>query len=144
MPRRLRLPTREVGAIELYLIYQYGEAWEPEWLNLQGLMDLPCVSKEDMDHALHGYTQPLVSQLGPSPKGKLLLLPQASRECAQRGTCVLYDRTTCQLLHRKLPWCFQPAGIGTHDDSFSGTSAELAAEVVKLWREGAYVLVVRE
>ena len=124
------------GTLELYLIYQYGDKWEPEWSALQGAgLDLPVVSKETMDHALRGWTKPLVSQLGPPPKGKLIQLPQAARQCSQRGKCPMYDRKSCGLMLRDMPWCYEPEGI---------QPGGMAAEIVKLWRDEVYVVVVAE
>jgi hypothetical protein len=125
------------GSLELYLIYQYGDKWEEEWAALQGAveLDLPVVSKETMDHALRGWTKPLVSQLGPPPQGKLLQLPKPARQCQHRKTCPLYDSKACGLMHRDMPWCFEPEGI--HPGG-------LAAEIVKLWRDEVYVVVVTE
>lgn len=135
MPRRLRLPQSEVGPLDLYLIHQYGEAWEETWRPMQGVLDLPSISKADMDHALHGWTRPLVDQLGPPPRGKLLQLPLAARACASKTTCVTYSAATCDLLNKRMPWCFQPATLEPLD---------LTSEVIRLWREGVYVLVVRQ
>lgn len=135
MPRRLQIPSREMNTIQLYLIYQYGDVWEEEWRPLQGVMDLPSVTKEVMDQALTGWTKPLVNSLGPPPKGKLLQMPRTARHCQHEKTCPLFDANTCSPLKKKMPWCFEPAGI---------EPGILAAEVVKLWRSEVYVVVVRE
>jgi len=124
------------GTLELYLIYEYGGKWEPEWVALQATgLDLPRVTKETMDHALIGWTKPLVNQLGPPPKGKLLQLPKEARECQQRATCPMYDPKTCGLMNKNMPWCFEPEGV---------KPGELAAEIVKFWRDEVYVVVVAE
>lgn len=135
MPRRLQLPSPEMGTLQLYLIYCYGDAWEEEWLPMQGVLDLPSVSKDVMDHALRGWTRPLVDSLGPPPKGKLLLLPRSARTCANKGTCPSFDAKQCGLLLKKMPWCFESEGLEPR---------LLVAEVIKLWREEVYVVVVRE
>lgn len=135
MPRRLQIPSKEMGTIQLYLIYSYSDVWEEEWRGLQGVMDLPSVTKEVMDHALIGWTKPLVDQLGPPPKGKLLLMPRTARHCAHEKTCSLFDRKNCSPFEKKMPWCFEPAGLDP---------LALSAEVVKLWRSEVYVVVVRE
>lgn len=124
-----------MGRVELYLIYDEGGTWEAEWRDLQGKLALPTLSKEDMDHALHGWTRPLVDQIGPPPQGMLLQLPRAARRCAHEKTCPLYDRKHCDIQHKKMPWCFEPAGI---------EAGRLAAEVIKLWRSEVYVLLVKE
>jgi len=125
-----------MGTLELYLIYDEGGIWELEWRELQGVpLDLPEVSKEDMDHALHGWTRPLVDGLGPPPKGMLLKLPKTARLCAHEQTCPFYDKRRCGLFLSKLPWCFEAAGL---------EAPKLVAEVIKLWRQEVYVVVVRE
>lgn len=138
MPRSLQIPSLEMGIIHLYLIYSYADVWEEEWRDLQGsapLLDLPEVDKSVMDDALIGWTKPLVNRLGPPPKGKLLKLPKGSRTCANRSSCPLYDKTTCGVLLKRMPWCFEPDGI---------KPGPLAAEIVKLWRDEVYVVVVKE
>lgn len=124
-----------MGPLELYLIYDEGGIWEAEWRELQGVMELPAVTKEVMDHALHGWTRPLVDGLGPPPEGMLRLLPKAARHCEHERTCPFFDRRRCGLLLSKMPWCFEPAGFG---------APKLVAEVVKFWRSEVYVLLVRE
>lgn len=138
MPRRLKIVAPEMGGdLELYLIYSYNGVWESEWVDLQADpgVDLPVVSKEVMDHALIGWTRPLVQALGPAPDGKLRLLPVAARRCANEATCSLFDNKRCGLLLSKMPWCYEPDGL---------KDKRLAADVVKLWREQVYVVVVNE
>jgi hypothetical protein len=137
VPRRLRLPSVEMVSIDLYLIYEYSGVWEEEWRPIQGVLDLPSVTKEDMDHALHGWTRPLVGQLGPPPDGRLLLLPRTARQCGNRNTCPMFDRKDCKLQAKKMPWCYEP-------DGFNPAHRALVAEVIKLWREEVYVVVIRE
>ena len=124
-----------MGSIELYLIYDYDGVWEEEWRPLQGAMDLPLVSKEIMDHALRGWTRPLVDNLGPPPKGKLRKLSAVSQKCAHEKGCPFYEPRRCGVFLSKMPWCFEPAEI------FPGN---LSAEIIKMWRKEVYVIVVRE
>lgn len=137
MPRQLLLKTYEVGDLELYLIYQYGEEWEEEWRPLQkeSLVSLvTVVSKELMDHALHGLTSPLVKGLGISPEGALHKLP--SKVCGRKKLCPFYRKKDCHPLATKMPWCFEPEGI---EDP---AAQQLAGNLIKLWRQKVYVLVV--
>jgi len=123
-----------MGKIELYLIYNEGGTWEPQWRPLQGVLDLPSVTKEVMDHALHGWTRPLVDGLGPPPKGMLHKLPKTSQKCVhERERCPFFDRKRCGVLFTKMPWCFEPAGL---------IPGNLAAGVIKLWREEVYVMTI--
>lgn len=126
-----------MGPIELYLIYDEGGIWEDQWHPLQSaMMDLPSVTKEVMDHALHGWTRPLVDKLGPPPKGMLHKLPDAAKKCAyEKERCPFFDRKRCGVLSTKMPWCFEPAGL---------IPGNLSAEIIKLWRAQVYVVVVLE
>jgi len=125
-----------MGFQELFLIYETAGVWEPAWAPLRGhpLTSLfAIVSKEDMDHALHGWTRPLVDRLGPAPKFLLRKLP--SHACALRARCSLFQARFCVPTHPKMPLCFQP------DDTDDQTGM-LASEAIRLWREGVYVIVV--
>jgi hypothetical protein len=137
----VKVQTREMGLIELFLIYDEGGVWEEEWRSLQkehGIVDqLPSVSKEQVENAFMGWTKPLVNALGPSPSGLLLTLPKETRVCALRQKCIYYRPTDCYSTSKKLPWCFEPEGV-------SSEARQLAAECVRLWREGVYIVVVRE
>ena len=135
MPRRLQIPSAEMGVIQLYLIYQYGGQWEQQWREMQGVLDLPAVTAETMEHALRGWTRPLVDALGPAPEGRLVLMPRAARACALRNDCPFFNAKRCGALLKKMPWCFQPDGVA---------AKHLVAEVINLWREEVYVLVVEE
>jgi len=139
--RRLKLATVEMGLLDLFLVYQYGAAFEPDWASLQGnpLVDtFTVVSKEVMDHALHGFTRPLVQKLGLAPASCLLKIPPANRECEHRVECPFYDRTECTPTSKKLPNCFQPSGVEGDD------ARQLGYAVVTLWREGVFIVVVQE
>jgi len=135
MPRRLKLSTAEMGEVELYLIYDVGGTWEETWQPLQGVMDIPSVAKETMDHALRGWTRPLVDNLGPPPKGMLRKLSKQAQRCAHEDPCPFYMPRRCGVLFSKMPWCFEPDGI---------VPGSLAADIIKLWRQEVYVVTVQE
>lgn len=139
MPRRLKLKTQELGDLELQLIYQYGASWEPSWKPLQGALIaslLTVVSKEVWDHALAGWTRPLVQALGIPPDGALRKLPSADKLCEKRSICPYYHPKECQPKAKNMPWCFEPSGVRDPN------ARQLASELLSLWREGVYVLVV--
>lgn len=139
MPRRLKIKTHEVGDLELYVINQEEGSWEPEWKALQGhevTNLLTTVSKETWDHALRGWTSPLVKTLGIRPEGALRKLPPESRECFDRKECPFYKRRNCGATLPKMPTCFEPGGFEEDEPRV------LVANLVKLWREGVYILVV--
>lgn len=136
MSRRLKLSTRELGDLELLLIFQEGSEWELEWQPLQhtalaGVFSV--VSKELMDHALHGWTQPFVKALGLAPRYALHKVPKV---CGQHRVCLYYRPHDCTAVSKKRPWCFEPAGL-------EGEAASLGQRVVQAWGEGVYVVVVR-
>ncbi len=139
MPRRLKVATRELGQLEMYLIYAKGETWEDEWRPLQGtgVGDLfTVVTKEVMDHALRGWSKPLVSALGIPPKGALRKMPHPL--CVKRDRCTFYEARDCIPTGRNLPHCYQPEGLPSDE------SRAAAFEAVRLWREGVYIAVVKE
>jgi len=141
MPRRLKVYTNEMGPLELYLIYADHGVYEKGWYGLQDVSEivalLPSVTKEVFDNALTGWTKPLVESLGPQPKGLLLKLPEESRECWSRVNCPLHFKA-CTFLHKGMPWCFGPAGYEDEDQR------KLVADLISIWRESVYVLVVNE
>lgn len=139
MSRRLKLSTRELGDLELLLIYQYGTTWEKEWASLQGLplaSHFTIVSDETMNHALRGWTSPLVKALGLSPELTIRRLNPQESKCWKNVTCPFFNRKECLPSHPKMPWCFEPSSIEDLD------ARTLAAEAIKLWRQGVYILVV--
>lgn len=124
-----------MGTLQLYLIYSYSGQWEAQWAPMNGVLDLPVVSVETMNHALRGWTRPLVDGLGPPPEGRLRLMPWLARSCVSRATCALFDVKRCGALLKNKPWCFEPDGV---------EARQLVAEIINLWREGVYVVVVEE
>jgi hypothetical protein len=128
-----------MGDLDLYLIYQTGEHWEAEWKPLQGdpiTELLTVVSLETMTHALKGLSRPLIQSLGIPPEGALRKLP--NKKCYQRGPCPFYDKKRCQPTAKSMPWCFEP------DDIEDVPARKLASSLIKMWREGVYVVVVQQ
>ena len=138
MPRRLRVQTRELGLVELYVIYSKGGEWEPEWKALQGttLASLfTTLSKLDYDHVLKGYSAPFVKALGLPPQGALRKM---APHCANRVGCSLFDKVDCLPTAKGMPHCYQPEKLPSDE------ARCLGYETVRLWREGVYVAVVEE
>jgi hypothetical protein len=139
MPRRLKLNTKELGYVEMYLIYSTDDVWEAEWRPLQGsgIGDLfTVVTKEVMDHAMWGFSKPLVTALGLPPSGALRKIPEP--QCPKRNDCPFYEPKDCIPTGRNLPHCYEPGGL-TAD-----AARTLAFEAVRLWREGVYIALVKE
>lgn len=141
MPRRVKLPTLEMGDVHLYLVHNWTSGWDV----LRGTIfgeQISVVPKEVVDHALHRLSRPLVNALGIPPEGALRKVP---RQCWHRKKredkpfpCPLYEKRTCLVTSPKMPWCFEP------DGDFSEAVRKKAAEAISLWREGVYVVVTTE
>lgn len=141
MPRELKLATRELGQLELYVIYSKSGVWEPAWVPAQGLPfadSLTVTTKVVFDHALRGWTSPLVKVLNVAPKGALRKLPALSQQCHAREKCPMYSRAECAPQAKKMPWCFEPGGLETDDER------RLLADAIRMWRAGVYIVVVDE
>lgn len=132
MPRRLRVQTREMGTLEVYLL----RAGEAEWRALAETAVSDLVSRmprSTLEHALQGWSRPFVDALGLPPEGAIRKLPKRHHECALRERCAAWHNASCRPTAKKMPFCFEPDGLPT-----------LAAEVVRLWREGVYVVITQE
>lgn len=140
MPRRVDVDTREIGRVKLYLIYETKGVWEERWRPLQGhpsTGSFTSMTKEVMDHAFHGWTEPFIKALGPPPEGAIRKLPASAKQCAVRGKCPFYIKKNCAPTSKTMPWCYQPEGL-------EEGLRPLLTEVIELWRQGVYVTVIRE
>lgn len=136
----MKVKTAELGDLEVYVIYSVDGAWEQHWKPLQGTEVATLatfVPKETLDHALKGWSSPLVKALGLAPSGALRKLPKVSQECRLRRKCTFYRPRDCQAANAKVPSCFEPDGL-------EGDVAVRAAELISMWREGVYVIVQSE
>lgn len=127
-----------MGPLDLFLIYDYAGTWEPEWRPLQGhevAALFTRVKHDTIEHAILGFSRPLVKALGLFPEGCLHKMP--SRECVHARSCSMHIARDCTLLAKKMPVCFEPARI---EESLRA----LASEVVRMWRAKVYVAVVEE
>ena len=139
MSRRVRLKTVELGWIELAVIVEAKGCWPPFWEPLRGhpvASLFSSIPKEVFDHALHGWTRPLVTGLGLAPTGALHKMPD--RTCALKGPCPAHDVRHCVTTSPKKPTCFE-ASVGVE-----GPVRLAATEAVRLWHEGLYLVVVVE
>jgi len=141
MPRRLKIATKELGPLELYVIYETDGVWEGTWQPVQGsdvTSLMTTISKEVYDHALKGWTRPLITALGLAPSGALRKLPLGAARCAARTKCPFFDKKACVPASPKMPVCFEA------DVSPDEQKRHLTSEIIKLWRDGVYVVVVQE
>lgn len=127
--------------LDILVVTTKDGVWESEWRPLQGtawagLMTI--VSKENMDHALHGYSKPLTAALGLPPEGCLRKVPLEHRECSLRNRCALYKPKLCVPSSPEVPWCFEPSGVE------DGVVKTAVSRLIQTWKEGAYVVVVME
>ncbi len=126
-----------MGKLDLYLIYDYQGTWEEGWRPLQkhpvGAL-LTKVAHDTIEHAILGFSRPLVKVLGLFPKGMLHKVP---RECANAKTCSLYIPKNCLSTVKTMPLCWEPAEV-------DASVRSLVSELVRLWRETVYVVVVEE
>jgi len=143
MSRRVKLPTQEMGEVQLLLL----DGWEKEWAVLKGTAFgnlFSVVPHEAVEHALRRLSRPLVEALGIPPEGALRKIPKASRECLMRPKgagkrpCPLYDSFTCYPTAPTMQWCFEPDGIEEE------AVRKMASRAIEVWREGVYVVVVMQ
>ena len=139
MPRRIKIQTVEMGTLDLLVVLQAKGVWESDWEALRASPFanlIPIVTREALDHAIRGWSKPLVRSIGLPPEGALKKLP--SKLCAVRAICPFHDQKHCASDAKKMPTCFEPSGVE------EGVARTLAAEVCRLWHERTYVIVVAE
>lgn len=136
----MKLPTVELGPLEVLTIRETNGRWEGDW---EVLRETPLgrhfshVTKEQLDHVLYGFSKPFAEALGLPPEGALAKLP--SPRCNKQEKCSLHDPRKCLVTSSKLPWCYEPAGLDLPEEALS-----MASEAVFRWREKVYLVVVRE
>lgn len=142
MARQVKLPTVEIGEVELLLIDQDEDGkWEPEWEPLRETVfgdQFSVVSRDVVNHALYRYSRPLADALGVPPWGALKKIPKVSRECYRRKSCPLYDKRLCYTDSANMPWCFEPDGVEPETVRLTATKA------IELWRDRVYLVVIHE
>jgi hypothetical protein len=139
MPRRLKVSTREMGFVELFIVYSKGGVWEPEWRALQGTEIAALFAtfpKAILDHVLWGYSRPFVDALGRPPDGTLRKVPHPL--CHNRIGCTFHDAKDCHARGKNLPHCYQPEGLPSDE------ARSLANDAVRMWRDGVYMAAVEE
>lgn len=137
MPRQLTLATAEMGDISLFIIWADEAGWG-DWDAVRTSLFAPLLSvipKTVMDHALRGWTKPLVDALGLPPQGALRKMPPSAKQCEQRHKCIFFEKNRCHPFTKKMPWCYEPDGVG---------GAPFTADIISHWRKGVYVIVVLE
>lgn len=138
MARQVKLQTREMGILNVMLVRSEHDVWEPHWAPLRehplGRW-LPRIPKETLDHALYGWTHPFVQLIGYAPSMILHgIARQEASECGARKGCPLHRPKDCTPTAKNMPHCFEIAGL----------PGDLSYEVVRLWRESVYIVVIEE
>lgn len=134
----MKLPTREMGEIEIVWSQGWGE-WGPLRETVFGGL-VSVVPEEAVHHALHRWSKPLVTALGIPPYGALIKIPRVCYRKVKHDTaapCILYDPQRCHARSKELPWCFEP-------DVDDAEVRRKGGELVQLWHEGVYLVVTLE
>lgn len=137
MARLIKLTTREMGDLNVMLVRCVQGRWEAAWEALQTSpygQFVTVVPQQVIDHALLGWTSPLVKALGPAPNLILHRLSPDSKQCSQREGCLFYRKQDCLPKAPKMPSCFELAGL----------PADISYELLRLWRESVYMVAVEE
>jgi len=138
MSRRVKVTTQEKGVLEILIVWSDKGIWEAEWEPLRETpwADLMTIVKpEVMEHALKGWSKPLVTALGLPPEGALRKIPVVGRQCGLRKDCALHEAGKCQPTAKELPWCYEPDGLE------SGPLRAAVSRLIQTWHEGVYVVV---
>lgn len=141
MPRPVKVKTQEMGQVRLMLIREQGGTWEEEWEPLRGTVfgdQFTSTTKETIEHALKGWSRPLVDALGIPPEGALKKIPPESRQCFRRHVCPIYDQKICFPEARNMPFCFEPDGVAQEAVRYAATRA------FEQWRDRVYLVIIKE
>jgi len=126
-----------MGEITLFIIWASEDGWGT-WDAVRTTSFAPLLSvipQSVMDHALRGWTKPLVDALGLPPEGSLRKMPASAKQCEQRQKCIFFEKHKCHPFSKLMPWCYEPADVG---------GAPFTADILSHWRKGVYVIVVLE
>jgi hypothetical protein len=136
----MKLPTHEMGEIELLAIRVREDLWESEWEPVRGTIfgdQFSHASQETLNHALYGLSRPLVDALSVPPAGALRKVQKPSKECYRRRKCPIYIPAWCFVTSPKMPWCFEPESLGDE------VQRKVATKAIEYWRQGVYLVVIQ-
>ena len=130
----VKIQSNEWGEILLLRVIPHNDN---SWGVLDPLKGTPwgdqivVLSGETLSHALHGYTLPLVRELGNPPETRAKRIPDEVGKCRlATGQCNMVT------IHcrpgKNLPVCYEAPG----------SQSRLASFVAQAWMEGRYVIVV--
>ena len=104
------------------------------------------VSGDSMAHALHGFMQPLLRELGRPPHASGRMIPAHEAECRAKDTCHIWRKDLCRPGGRGAtakaalgpPECYEaPLSMSTPDPLMA-----LFTKVALAWREGRHSLII--
>lgn len=138
MSREVRVNTKEVGPLDLLVIYRRDGVLEPAWVGLDAAPEflrlIPSVSFDDFESVLRGFSWLLVSalKLDPDLTRRRLMLTHAN--CDRKKTCKLYARADCTIGSKKIPWCFEPI--------VPAPAVDACKNAIQTWVSGRYIVIV--
>ena len=98
------------------------------------------ISSEALSHALHGFLQPLLQELGRNPLDSARRVLKAEGECAMAGNCIDWDEGVCRPGGTRRdpgpPECYDPPLMGQGPHLMS-----LFRTVAQAWKEGRHTVV---
>jgi hypothetical protein len=99
------------------------------------------VSSEVLSHALHGFLQPLLEELGRDPRDSARRVLKVEGECAMAGNCIDWNKDVCRPGGTRKqpgpPECYDPPLQGASPDAMN-----LFRTVAQAWRESRHTIVV--
>lgn len=135
---------------ERFLFLTTESAEGAPWGEFEPLRDtswatgIGVVSGETMAHALHGFTAPLLEELGRPPHASGRRIPEEEAECRAKDACPSWDKSLCRPGGRGPkallgpPECYEaPLSMRTPDALMA-----LFTRVALAWRENRYTLVI--
>lgn len=99
---------------------------------------IPRVPFQVWDHGLKGLHKPLTDALGRPPYANLIQVPEKYQTCGSKLGCPMYRKDTCKVQTKDevIPLCFKPEPDASED------LASEFYELVRLWRDKTYVVVI--
>lgn len=92
---------------------------------------IPIVTGQSLSHALHGFVDPLMNEIGSHPKQVIL---RVKTPCALRKTCLSAGPYCYPNL--KVPECYEPEGVNSPANT-------VASFITMCWKAGQYVIRVQ-
>ena len=99
------------------------------------------VPSEVLSHALHGFLQPLLQELGRDPRDSARRVLKGEGECAMAGNCIDWREGVCRPGGTRKepgpPECYDPPILNADPPTLA-----LFRTVAQAWRQGRHTIVV--